>query len=247
MSRLVAILAILAIVVGACGGTTEEPTPSAGSLGYADATALRAALDADNPDLYASVKLSPNAGEEGVIERTISILPRCYATYEGTAITPSSSLVFGAPIGGQTCEEYPTSAKQPEGSRIVGEKIGAETLWISTETSNVTPVPGENTAAVEFLLPDAVPAESVWTRVVIIEAGGQQSATPADLEQIVAAEEGALAPLEGKVVTIDLSKIKVGSAAIVVVQLVWRTEDGDLRGMVAYPFSYIVTAPVTIN
>jgi hypothetical protein len=245
---LASLLAILALVVAACGGTQTPGESPSDTIAFTDATALRAALENDNPDLYGGLHVVPSAGAQaGLTERTIEILPRCYALFDGAALTPSSALALGAPLGGQTCENYPVGKEKPEGGRIVGDEAGAKSLWITSETTNVSPIPGENMAAAEFVLPAKAPAGSIWSRVVIIKAGGETVATPEALATIVSPDLGSLKPVSGTKIPIDLSSIDVGEAAIVIVQLVWRTEDGLLRGMVAYPFSYVVTAPVSLD
>lgn len=245
---LTALLAIVALAVAACGGTQTPGESPADKISFSDAAAIRTALENDNPDLYGGLHIVPNAGAQaGLTERTVEILPRCYALFDGAALTPSSALALGAPLGGQTCDSYPVGKEQPDGGRIVGDENGAKSLWITSETTNVSPIPGENMAAAEFVLPVKAPAGSIWSRVVIIKAGGETVATPATLDALVATELGSLKPVTGGKIALDLSSIGAGEAAIVVVQLVWRTEDGTLRGMVAYPFSYVVTAPISLD
>jgi hypothetical protein len=245
---LAALLAALVLVVAACGGTTDPGESQAPEISFTDKAALSAALGDDNPDLYGAIKIVPSAGAQASLtERMVEILPRCYALFTGANVAPSSALALGAPLGGQTCDAYPTGKTQPDGGRIVGDEAGADSLWITSETTNLSPIPGENMAAAEFIVPAKAPSGSVWSRVVIIRAGGETTATPEALATIVGADLGSLIPVAGGKIALDLSSIESGEAAIVIVQLVWRTEDGSLRGMVAYPFSYVVTAPVTAN
>lgn len=245
--RLASLLAILALVIAACGGTTGTPDPDAPAT-FVERDALVAAISNENPDLAGGFKISPSAGAQASLtERTVEVLPRCYVFFEGASVTPSTGLAIGAPIGGQTCDAYPTAKEQPDGARLVGADAGTKSLWITRETSNISPIPGENIASAAFVIPAKAPAGSVWARVVVIKAGGDTTATPETLDALVGADLGTLKPVSGTTIPLDLASIEVGEAAIVVVQLVWRTEDGLLRGMVAYPFSYSLETPVTIE
>lgn len=243
-------LVALALVVAACGGTNGpdgSPTPE---ISYVDQAALQAAFANDNKELYGVLKIHPNDDAQASLEeQSVDVLPRCYTTFAGTDATPTGSLQLGAPIGGQTCDTYPTTKKAPDGARMVGTDLGEDTLWITSETTNLSPIPNQNVKAIEFIVPVGALEGSVWSRVVITKAakaGAGSSAVPSTLDGLVGKSIAAtLAPVADGKVILDLSGIKVGEAAIVVVQLVWRTADGALRGLVAYPFSYIVTAPIT--
>ncbi len=240
-------LVAFALVVAGCGGTSEPSESAAPQVSYVDQAALTAAFANDNKELYGVLKIYPNDDAQASLdEQSVDLLPRCYTTFAGEDTTPAGSLQLGAPIGGQTCDAYPTARKAPDGARIVGEDLGEDTLWITSETTNLSPIPNQNVKAIEFLVPIGALEGSVWSRVVIIKSGAETSAVPSTLDGLVGKSIAAtLMPVANGKVILDLSGIKVGEAAIVVVQLVWRTADGALRGLVAYPFSYIVTAPLT--